>query len=62
MANNNTRQHSFRMSKRLWLAYRKHRRDIGSNASEGLRWHAIHELTEAGKMTPELLEPDDKRT
>ena len=60
MTNNNTRQHSFRMSRRLWAAYRKHRKEIGSNASEGLRNHAVAELDAAGKLTPEMLEPDEK--
>ena len=53
----NTEQHSFRMDPRLWITYKEHRESIGSNASEGLRSHAIGELVRAGKLTPDLLEP-----
>lgn len=59
--NNNTKQHSVRMTDRLWGAYRKHRESIDSNASAGLRDHAIAELDTAGKLTPDLLEPDEPR-
>lgn len=59
-ANNNTRQHSVRATNKLWGAYRKHRESIESNASEGLRTHMIAELEEAGKLTGDLLEPDER--
>lgn len=61
-SNGNTTQHSVRATKRLWGAYRAHRESIDSNASEGLRLHMIGELDLAGKLTPDLLEPDEPRT
>lgn len=56
--NNNTSQHSVRVTKRLWCAYRVHRREMGSNASEGVRHHMIEELRSAGKLSEDLLKPD----
>lgn len=58
---NNTTQHSVRMTNRLWGAYRAHRESIDSNASKGLREHAIAELEAAGKLTEDLLWPDEPR-
>lgn len=58
----NTKQHSVRATDRLWSAYRVHRQSIESNASEGLRFHMIKELRKAGKLTPDLLEPDENET
>jgi hypothetical protein len=58
---NNTAQHSVRMARTLWGAYRDHRRSIGSNASEGIRDHVIEELRRVGKLSDDLLEPDPKR-
>ncbi len=58
---NNTKQHSVRMTDRLWKAYRRHRNSLGSNASEGVRDHVIDELTRAGLMTEEMLLPDPPR-
>lgn len=60
-AKGNTKQHSVRATNRLWGAYRAHRESIDSNASEGLRLHMIGELDTAGKLTPDLLEPDERR-
>ncbi len=60
MTNNNTKQHSFRMDPVVWSAYVRHREDIGSNASEGLRNHAVNELTAAGKLPPETTYRDDE--
>lgn len=59
VAKGNTTQHSVRATDRLWGAYRVHRESIESNASEGLRFHMIKELDDAGKLTPDLLEPDE---
>lgn len=58
----NTTQHSVRATNRLWGAYRQHRESIESNASAGLRLHMIEELRKAGKLTPDLLAPDESQT
>lgn len=61
-ARGNTTQHSVRATDRLWGAYRRHRESVDSNASEGLRFHMIKELDQAGKLTPDMLAPDDPQT
>lgn len=61
-ARGNTTQHSVRATNRLWGAYREHRESIESNASEGLRLHMIRELDQAGKLTADMLAPDDPQT
>lgn len=58
----NTTQHSVRATNRLWGAYRAYRESIESNASEGLRLHMIRELDQAGKLTADMLAPDNPQT
>jgi hypothetical protein len=58
----NTRQHSFRATRRLWNAYSDMCEGRHSNASIGLRNHMIEELDRAGLLTPDLLEPDPDDT